>query len=93
MSFEVNGGRSDAWGVIDNCKLLSITANLGDAKTTITHPASTTHGRLTDRQRRAAGINETLLRVSVGLESVEDIMADIKTGLDAIGRLPVAQAG
>jgi O-succinylhomoserine sulfhydrylase len=81
VSFEVKGGREDAWRVVDNCRLLSITANLGDTKTTITHPASTTHGRISAEARAAAGISEGLLRVAVGLESVDDIEADLRNGL------------
>ena len=80
VSFEVKGGREAAWHVIDRTRMLSITANLGDAKTTITHPATTTHGRLSDEQRAAAGISEGLLRVAVGLESVADIKADLLRG-------------
>jgi O-succinylhomoserine sulfhydrylase len=82
LSFEVKGGRAEAWRVIDNCKLLSITANLGDTKTTITHPASTTHGRITAEARAEAGIGENLLRIAVGLEAVEDIEADLRRGLE-----------
>lgn len=81
VSFEVKGGREAAWRVIDSTRLLSITANLGDTKTTITHPATTTHGRLTPEQRAAAGIGEGLLRVAVGLEAVSDIQADLARGL------------
>jgi O-succinylhomoserine sulfhydrylase len=83
VSFEVTGGRNEAWHLIDQCQLLSITANLGDAKTTITHPATTTHGRLSDEQRAAAGISESLVRVAAGLEHVEDIQADLQRGLKA----------
>ena len=82
VSFEVTGGQDAAWDVIDGTRMLSITANLGDAKTTITHPASTTHGRLTPEQRADAGIGDGLVRVSVGLEAVEDIRADLQRGLD-----------
>ena len=81
VSFEVKGGRAEAWRVVDNCQLLSITANLGDTKTTITHPASTTHGRISAEARAAAGISEGLLRIAVGLESVADIEADLLRGL------------
>lgn len=81
VSFEAKGGREGAWRVVDSCRLLSITANLGDAKTTITHPASTTHGRLTPERRAEMGINEGLLRVAVGLEAVVDIQADLARGL------------
>ena len=81
VSFEVEGGREAAWRVIDSTRLLSITANLGDAKSTITHPATTTHGRISEQERAAAGITDSLLRVAAGLESPEDIFADIKRGL------------
>ena len=84
VSFEVKGARSEAWKVIDNCRLLSITANLGDTKTTLTHPASTTHGRITPEQRAAAGITEGLLRIAVGLEAVGDLQSDLETGLALI---------
>lgn len=83
IAFEVRGGRAAAWRVVDQCRLLSITANLGDTKTTITHPASTTHGRITPEARAAAGIGEGLLRVAVGLEAVDDIETDLRRGLDA----------
>lgn len=81
VSFEIKGGREEAWTVVDHCRLLSITANLGDTKTTITHPASTTHGRVTPEQRAAGGITEGLLRVAVGLEAVTDLQADLERGL------------
>ena len=81
VSFEVDGGREAAWRVVDNCRLLSITANLGDTKTTITHPASTTHGRISAEARAASGIGEGLLRVAVGLEAVADLQADLARGL------------
>ena len=84
VSFEVNGDKNEAWRVIDSTRLLSITANLGDVKTTITHPSSTTHARITAEQRAAAGIGENLVRVAVGLESVADITADLARGLDQI---------
>jgi O-succinylhomoserine sulfhydrylase len=86
VSFELRGGREAAWSVIDACRLLSITANLGDTKTTITHPATTTHGRLSEGQRAAAGIGESLLRISVGLEAVGDIQRDLARGLDRLIR-------
>jgi O-succinylhomoserine sulfhydrylase len=73
MSFDVVGGQAAAWQLIDNTRIMSITANLGDTKTTITHPATTTHGRLTDEQRKAANIGDGLVRISVGLEALEDI--------------------
>ncbi len=81
VAFEVKGGREAAWRVVDGCKLLSITANLGDTKTTITHPATTTHSRMTPEQRAFAGIGDGLLRVAVGLESVRDIRNDLARGL------------
>jgi len=84
LSFTVKGGKEEAWKVIDSTQLLSITANLGDAKSTIIHPATTTHARLTPEQRAAAGIADNLIRISVGLEDVEDIQADLLRGFDAI---------
>ncbi|MCB2262570.1 MAG: O-succinylhomoserine sulfhydrylase [Candidatus Thiosymbion ectosymbiont of Robbea hypermnestra] len=81
VAFEVRGGREAAWRVIDATRLLSITANLGDTKTTITHPATTTHGRLTDEEREVAGIGEGLIRIAVGLEAIADIQADLARGL------------
>jgi len=81
VSFEVDGGREGAWAMIDHTKMLSITANLGDVKTTITHPATTTHGRLTEEERQAAGITEGLVRVAVGLEHIDDIKHDLLRGL------------
>ncbi|MDR3322833.1 MAG: O-succinylhomoserine sulfhydrylase [Zoogloeaceae bacterium] len=83
VSFEVKGGRADAWQVVDACRLLSITGNLGDVKTTITHPSSTTHGRLTPEARAASGLSESLIRVAVGLEGQEDIRRDLERGLSA----------
>ncbi len=77
VSFEVRGGRAAAWKLIDATRLVSITANLGDTRTTITHPATTTHGRLSDAEREAAGIRDGLLRVAVGLETLEDIQRDL----------------
>ena len=82
VSFVVEGGRAAAWEVIDRTRMLSITANLGDTKTTITHPASTTHGRLSPEDRAEAGIDEGLIRLSVGLESPRDVIADLARGLD-----------
>ncbi len=81
VSFEVKGGREAAWKVIDSTELISITGNLGDVRTTITHPATTTHGRITPEARAAAGITEGLIRVAVGLEAVEDLKADLQSGL------------
>jgi O-succinylhomoserine sulfhydrylase len=82
VSFVVKGGREAAWRVVDRSRLISITANLGDAKSTITHPASTTHGRLSPQAREAAGVEEGLLRIAVGLESVRDLEADLAQGLE-----------
>ena len=84
VSFEVKGGRAEAWKVVDATRLISITANLGDTKSTITHPASTTHGRISAEARAAAGIRESLLRVAVGLESLADLQADLARGLAQI---------
>lgn len=84
VAFEVKGGKEAAWRFIDATRLVSITANLGDAKTTITHPATTTHGRLTPEARAAAGISDSLIRVAVGLEAIEDLRADLQLGLDAL---------
>ncbi len=81
ISFEVNGGKAQAWKLIDATRLVSITANLGDVKTTITHPATTTHGRLTPEARAASGITDGLVRVSVGLENIVDIQQDLSLGL------------
>jgi len=81
VAFELKGGQAAAWKMIDATRLLSITANLGDTKTTITHPATTTHSRLTQEQRDAAGISDGLIRIAVGLESIADIEADLKRGL------------
>jgi O-succinylhomoserine sulfhydrylase len=81
LSFEVKGGRAGAWRVIDSTKLVSITANLGDVKTTIVHPASTTHGRISPEARAAAGITDGLIRVAVGLEALADLKADLERGL------------
>jgi O-succinylhomoserine sulfhydrylase len=81
VAFEVAGGREAAWRVIDATRLLSITANLGDTKTTITHPASTTHGRISPQERADAGISEGLIRVAVGLEDLNDIQVDLARGL------------
>ena len=83
LSFKVAGDKLAAWRFIDALDFISITANLGDAKSTITHPATTTHGRLTDDDRLKSGITENLLRISVGLEHVDDIIADLSKGLAA----------
>jgi O-succinylhomoserine sulfhydrylase len=81
VTFEVKGEREGAWRVVDSSRVVSITANLGDTKSTITHPASTTHGRIAPEVRAAAGITEGLLRVAVGLEAVADLKADLDRGL------------
>jgi O-succinylhomoserine sulfhydrylase len=81
VSFEVKGGKEMAWRVIDATRLLSITANLGDTKSTLTHPATTTHGRISQEARDAAGISDGLLRIAVGLESPNDIKTDLARGL------------
>ena len=84
VSFEVKGEREGAWKVIDHTQFISITGNLGDAKSTITHPATTTHGKLSPEAKAAAGIREGLIRLSVGLEDVDDIIRDLSHGLDLI---------
>jgi O-succinylhomoserine sulfhydrylase len=81
LSFIVRGGRPAAWKVIDHCKIISITANLGDTKSTITHPATTTHGRISQEERDRAGIVEGMVRIAVGLEGLEDLKADLAHGL------------
>ena len=81
LSFELNGGKKEGWRLIDATELLSITANLGDTKSTITHPATTTHGRLTPELRAQAGISDGLIRIAVGLEDIEDIKADLLRGM------------
>lgn len=83
VSFDLAGGREQAWKLIDATRMLSITANLGDVKSTITHPATTTHGRLTPEAREAAGIGDGLVRISVGLEGIEDIKNDLLPGLQS----------
>ncbi len=84
VSFDVKGGQVNAWKVIDATQMISITANLGDVKTMITHPSTTTHGRLTEEERSKAGISDALLRLGVGLENVGDIKADLARGLAAL---------
>jgi O-succinylhomoserine sulfhydrylase len=84
VSFELKGGKAAAWKFIDAMRMLSITANLGDTKTTITHPATTTHGRLSPEEREASSIRDGLIRLAVGLEDVADIQADLQLGLDAL---------
>jgi O-succinylhomoserine sulfhydrylase len=78
VTFAVKGGRAEAWRVIDATRMISITANLGDTKSTITHPATTTHGRISAEERASAGIGENMIRISVGLESLEDLKADLR---------------
>ena len=84
LSFEVIGGKEAGWKVIDQTKMLSITANLGDTKTTITHPATTTHGRIDPEQRKRTGITDGLIRLSIGLENSDDIKYDLERGLSII---------
>jgi len=84
IAFEVEGGRQGAWSFIDATRMVSITANLGDVKTTLTHPATTTHARITSAERERAGISEGLLRLSVGLEDLQDLQADLLRGLAAV---------
>lgn len=78
VSFDVKGGKEGAWRLIDSTRMISITANLGDAKSTITHPATTTHSRVSAEERIAAGIGDGLVRIAVGLESIEDIKRDLR---------------
>ena len=87
LAFEVRGGREAAWRFINNTELMSLTANLGDAKTTIVHPATTTHARLAPEQRAAAGIQDGLIRIAVGLEDLEDLQADCERGRSALPTL------
>jgi O-succinylhomoserine sulfhydrylase len=84
IAFEVKGGKEGAWKLINSTEWLSITANLGDSKTTITHPATTTHGRLNPEDRELAGITDGMIRLSVGLEDVNDIQADLQRGLNLL---------
>jgi O-succinylhomoserine sulfhydrylase len=84
LAFEVAGGKEAAWQVIDSTRMLSITANLGDTKTTITHPATTTHGRVSQEDRDKAGISDGLVRIACGLEDIEDIKRDLSFGLSRI---------
>lgn len=87
VSFRIKGGRDEAWRFINGTRLISITANLGDVKTTITHPATTTHGRISPEAKEKAGITENLLRISVGLESVADLQEDLARGFAAVQAL------
>ncbi|MBF7686990.1 O-succinylhomoserine sulfhydrylase [Acinetobacter rathckeae] len=84
VSFEVKGGKDEAWKVIDSTTFISITGNLGDVKSTITHPATTTHGKLSPQAQKDAGIHDSLIRLSVGLEDIHDIIRDLSRGLDLI---------
>ena len=84
LSFRVKGGREEAWAFIDATRMVSITANLGDVKTTITHPATTTHGRLSDEDKEQAGITENLVRISVGIEAVSDLKTDLQRGFEVL---------
>ena len=84
VSFEVSGGKEGAWRFMDATRMISITTNLGDTKSTIAHPASTSHGRLSPAERAAAGINDNLIRLAVGLEAVEDLKADLARGIAAL---------
>ena len=81
LSFELKGGKKEGWKLVDATRMISITANLGDTKTTITHPATTTHGRLTPEQKQQAGISDGLIRIAVGLEDIEDIKRDLSRGM------------
>ena len=86
-STRVENARANAFHVIDSTQVCSITANLGDTKTTITHPATTSHGRLSEDQRRAAGIGQGLIRVAAGLEYIDDLKADLARGLNSLNPL------
>ena len=88
IAFDLKGDRAAAWRLIDATRIISITANLGDAKSTITHPATTTHGRLTEEQRAEAGISDNMVRLSVGLEDAGDLMRDLTCGLEAVTAPP-----
>ncbi len=81
LAFDLKGGKEAAWRLIDGTEIISVTANLGDTKSTITHPATTTHGRLTPEARSEAGIGDGLVRIAVGLEDLSDIKADLERGL------------
>jgi len=84
LSFDIKGGKQEAWSFIDGTQLLSITANLGDTRSTITHPATTTHGRISVEEREAAGIGDNLIRISVGLEGIDDLKHDLELGFAAV---------
>ena len=93
LSFDVHGGLDEAWHVVNATRLVSITANLGDTKTTLTHPASTTHARISPEERAAMGLGDNLLRVSVGFEDLADIQTDLARGLDSLPVPRAARAG
>lgn len=80
----MKGDKEAAWRFIDSTRMMSITGNLGDVKSTITHPATTTHGRMTPEARAEAGVNDNLIRLSVGLEDLDDIRRDLELGLAAV---------
>lgn len=84
LSFEIRGGKQQAWAFCDATQMVSVTANLGDTKTILTHPATTTHGRISPEARAAAGIGDGLLRIAVGLEEIDDIRRDLERGFAAI---------
>lgn len=84
LSFDIKGGKQQAWSFIDGTRLLSITANLGDTRSTITHPATTTHGRISAEERAAAGIGDNLIRISVGIEDIDDLKRDLELGFAAV---------
>jgi O-succinylhomoserine sulfhydrylase len=84
LSFRVQGGQAEAWRFIDATRIFSLTANLGDAKSTIVHPATTTHGRLSDAERAEAGVADNLIRIAIGLEHIDDLLADARRGLEAL---------
>ena len=83
LAFEVKGGKAEAWKVVDHCRLLSITANLGDVKTTITHPATTTHSQLSETEQISAGVSPDFIRLSIGIEDIDDILWDLGQALEA----------
>ncbi len=87
LAFEIEGGREAAFQFLNHTRMMSMTANLGDVKTTIVHPASTTHGRLSQAQREAAGVREGLIRIAVGLEDLSDLQADCERGFRAVATL------
>ena len=84
LSFKVKGGQAQAWQLMDACEMISLSVNLGDTRTIITHPATTSHGKLSPEERARAGVGDNLIRLSVGLEAVEDIQLDLSRGLDSL---------